>query len=206
MAGNATVTGQRALLASMIRIARRTYRRYRCAALPARAAVRPQPAGVVAEAPANSRTSSSTPAGRRPCGRLAHNCRHARSRSWASIWFAPMPVTQSKELQIQASSSVFSHEICAVHPLLNRNGKGMSIAVTSILRRKKATERWVRISVRRTRSPPKRGSNRPLLRAPKGPRIRPPAGMFLAFGGFDDRPAAVHSFRESFNCNHRYHE
>jgi hypothetical protein len=192
---NATATDRRALRVPSIRIARRTCRRFRFAALPARAAARLQPAVAVAAARASYRTSSNTPAGRLPCGRSAHNCRHARLRSWASIWFAPRRVMRSTEWQIQASSSVFSRAIRAVQALLNRIGQRMSIAVT-----------WLQGE----RKPP----NQPLLGPAKGPRIGPSAGMFLALGrgggwAVQGRwrlwPRSIPS-KESFKCNHRYPE
>ncbi|SRR6266478_2262181 len=87
--------------------AQRTNRKFRCDAPPAPEAelARPQLAEAVAE-PAKYRTSSNRPVCRLPCGQWAHNCRHARSRPWAPISFAPMRVMQSGELPVQASSSL----------------------------------------------------------------------------------------------------
>lgn len=87
-------------------------------------------------------------------------------------------------------------------PPLNRIGKGMSIALTWLLGERKPPSRQVRISARRTRSAPKRGSNQPLLRPAKGPRIRLSAGMFLAFSRFG--PGSNSS--KSSKCDHRYPE
>ena len=108
---------------------RGTSRKSRCDELPAAEAqparLRPVEAVALAQARANSRTSSSKPAYRPRYGRSAHNCRCAQSRSWAPISFAPMRATKSRELQGRVSSSV-SLVKRAVRPLLNRIGREKS--------------------------------------------------------------------------------
>ena len=103
----------------------RTIRKFRCDELPV-AQAEPAPlrpaAAVVAQARANSRTSSNKPVGHRRCGRSAHNCRRARSRSSAPAWFAPTQATRSVEWQGRASSSASPGQTSAVRTLLNRIG------------------------------------------------------------------------------------
>jgi hypothetical protein len=86
----------------------RTSRKSRFFVLQAPEETRPwfQPAAVVAAAPANSRTSSNTPACHLRSGRSERNCRHERSRPWVTISFAPTQATPSREWPIQASSSI----------------------------------------------------------------------------------------------------
>lgn len=195
------VTDRRALPGlSMIRIARRTFRRSHCVALPVRAVARLQPAEAAGEAPANSRTSSSTPVGRLPCGRLAHNYLSARLRSWASIWFAPRRVTRSRamrsrEWQIRASSSVSLAKHPPAPSLLNRIGQRMSIAVIWFRGERKPSCQGADSGTRRQFLPEAGTANQPLLKPAKGPRI-PRVGWKF-------RPVCSNA---SFERCHRYHE
>jgi hypothetical protein len=101
------VTGQRVVMtAAAFRAGRMTYQRSRCAALRALQAAVPLRSAEAEAVLAYYRTSSNRRGCRRRCGQLVCYCQRAWSCSWAPISFVPKWVRRSKELQIQASSSV----------------------------------------------------------------------------------------------------